>query len=331
MPVTWKAAKEELAKYAETGGLCADNPKVDLFTRKVLDYLLINASFGNVRKFCFCAIKGCFTLPYELEVPQKIKIDGVIGSVWNRWFEYHQTNTLDGCLPIEAAAIEDPNNYPTVYPVPDAGARVGVLGTCDESPDAHVIIKGKDTTGREIITSHKGEQIVGEYLQIKKGCLLYTNAPFGEVTEVYKTPTVGYATLFWLNLDVGLKGFLADYSPLETLPQYRRYRLTVPCNAGPTKVSVLGKIRLKAHYTDTDLIPFDNLYALSLAGQAVNFNANRNVEGAMAADKQLTEIVQRDNAHHSPANGQPLEFFGPLSPGSIGNIVGSNILRGRWG
>lgn len=331
MSITWKQCKEVLAKYAGAGGFCTDHSEVDLFSRKVLDFLLISGHYGNVRKFCFCATSGCFTLPYELETPQKIRIDGVVGTTWNKWYEFHSSNILENCIPIEAAAIEEANYFPTIYPIPDGGARVGVMGTCEESPDAYVIIKGVDPTGRVIVTSHNGTQIIGERLQIKKNCLLYTNAPFAEITEVYKTPTVGYTTLFWLNLDIGLKGYLADYMPMETTPQYRRFRFTIPCSKGPTKVSILGKIRLKPYYADEDLVPFDSLYALDLAGQTVNFSTNRNVEAAVATDRQLSDIIARGNAHHSPANGSPMEYFGALSGGAIQGIVGSNPFKNRWG
>src|SRR6266853_1151558 len=306
MPLTWKQAKETLARYAGTGGLCEDNYQVDTFTREVLDYLLMSGSYGNIHKFCFCAVKGCFTIPYELEVPIKIKIDGVIGSVWDKWLEFHTTKYLDNCVPMEQAAFEDANYYPTVYPVPEGGANIGCLGFCNEDCDAHIIVQGVDPTGRQIITDHKGQQIVGEYLTIKKGILVYTQNVFGDVTGIVKSPTVGYTQLLWVRPTLNLKGFLADYSPLEEQPAYRRFRLTSPYCQVNHKVSILGRIRLREKYTDTDYIPFNNLYTLSLAGQAVNANFNQNPERAMAADKQLVDMIERENEYKKVQNGQPM-------------------------
>ncbi len=328
MPLTWRQAKETLARYAGTGGLCADNSQVDTFTREVLDYLLMSGSYGNIHKFCFCAVKGCFTIPYELEVPLKIKVDGVIGSVWDKWMEFHTTKYLDSCVPMEQAAYEDANYYPTVYPVPDGGAQIGCLGFCEEDCTAHIIVQGKDPTGREIITDHKGEQIVGEYISIKKGVLVYTQNTFGDVTGIIKSPTVGYVQLLWVKPAFNLKGFLADYSPLEEQAAYRRFILTTPCGKAAYKVSILGRIRLREKYTDSDYIPFNNLYALSLAGQAVNANFNQNPDRAVAADKQLVDMIERENEYKKVSNGQPMEYFLPLSGGSIGNIVGTNIFNG---
>lgn len=329
MPLTWRQAKEVLARYAGTGGLCDDNPQVESFTREVLEYILLSGSYGNIHKFCFCSVRGCITVPYELEVPLKIKIDGMVGSVWDRFFEFHATPYLADCLPADNTLQEDPNYYPTVYPVPDGGAQIGALGFCNEDCEAHIIVQGKDPTGREIITQHNGEQVVGEYISIKKNVLVYTQCVFGEITGIFKSPTQGYVQLLWIRPTQNLKGFLSDYSPLEERPSYRRFILKPYCGCGQGfhKVSVLGRVRLKEKYTDNDYIPFSNLYVISLGGQAVNANYNRNPEAAIAADKQMMDMINRENDYKRVENGQPVEVFIPTSSGAIGNIVSTNI----WG
>jgi len=327
--LTWKQAKETLSRYAGTGGLCDDNPQVDSFTKEVLDYLLLSGSYGNIHKFCFCSVRGCITIPYELEVPLKVKIDGVIGTVWSTWSEFHATKFLENCLPADNALAEDPNYYPTVYPVPDGGAQIATLGFCNEDCNAHIIVQGKDLTGREIVTVHQGKQIVGEYLNIKNGVITYSQCVFGEITGIVKTVTQGYVQLLWVRPNQNTKGFLSDYSPLEEHPSYRRFILKPICGCTGQfhKVSILGRVRLKEKYTDNDYIPFTNRYLLSLAGQAVNANFNRNPEAAVAADKQMMEMISRENEYKNVNNGQPTEMFIPTSPGAIGNIVSTNI----WG
>lgn len=320
MPILYKEAKEILARYAGPSGTCVSSSQIDLFVRQVLEYLLITGAYGNTRKFCFKAVRGCFTIPYELETPLKVKIDNAVGSVWNRWFEFHDTNILDGCIPAENALFEDPNYYPTIYDMPAGGARVGVTPSCSELETAHLIVQGVDNSGREIFSTHNGEKIAGEYLSIRKGELRYTENTFAKVTGVVKTLTNGYVQLHWVNPDNMIKGFLADYSPVEEKPSYRRFKLTSPC--GPeVKVSVLGRIRLKAAYSDTDYIPFDNLYTLFLAGQSVNAEFNGDVNTANAKDKKMTDMIDREAAHKTPQVGTPIEVYHPLSAGSIRNII----------
>ncbi len=324
MPLTYGEAKEILARYVGNGGVCATNPKVDAFVRETLDYLLISGSSGNLHKFCFCAVKGCLTIPYELQTPLKVKIDGRVGTVWDKWYEYHPSKNTDGCIDVGQALTEDPNYYPTIYDLPANGARVAIMGTCHEDPGAHVVIKGEDLTGRQIITEHNGQQVIGEYLSIKKDHLVYTQATFGKITEVYKTKTIGYTPLYWLQPAQETKGFLADYSPIETKPTYRRFRFTNPAACSATSiVTVFGRIRLKPEYADNDLIPVENRFALNLAGQTIQAMYNKDPNLGAATDNFLTGVVSKENEYKRTQNGQPVEVYVPTSGGSVINIIGS--------
>lgn len=331
MPITWGEAKTLISQYAGRGGQCPSADKVDLFVRQVLDYMLISGEYGNLRKFCFNAVKGCFTIPYELEVPLKIKIDEEVGSVWDKWFEFYNTNNLEGdnCFNFSDAAFEDPNYYPTVYELPGGGANVGVVGTCSESESANIIIQGIDTTGREVYTNHKGMKVSGEYLSIVKNEMRYTTTEFSKITGVLKTKTNGYTPLYWLRPKQNLKGFLSDYAPLEEKPSYRRFRIRSSKCGNCVKVSILGRIRLRAAYADTDYIPFDSLYTLELAAQAVNANYNNDVATAGAKDKMMVDLITRTNEYKRVQVGQPIEVFHPTSPGAITNIVGGFLGRRR--
>lgn len=321
MPITYGDAKLILARYAERGGKCPDAPEVDLFVRKVLQQMLYKGTYGNLRKYCFNARKGCITIPYELETPVKIKIDSKVGTVWDKWMEYYNIGEMEGCVPASDALYEEPNRFPTVYDIPSGGARVGALATANEDTDAHLIVQGKDLTGREIITNHKGEQISGEYLSLSRGKLKYTQVNFAIITGIQKSRTVGYVQLFWVNPTLNTKGFLADYSPGEEYPSYRRFRLTNPNCSSSVQVSVLGRIRLKDSYADNDIIPFDNLFALELAGQSMNANFNDQVDLAAAKDKLLQNTVAEESEYKRIQNGQPVDIMMLTSAGSIRGIV----------
>lgn len=334
--ITFGTAKQILSKYNKRAGSCVDDPELPLFVKEVLQQMLFSGTYGNMRKFCFMAHKNCFTIPQELETIEKIKIDAWVGSAWDRFFEYHSSGDIPGCTPVGMAAFEEPNYFPTVYPLPDGGAHVGCMGTCDEAPDANIVIKGKDLTGREIITTHNGQQVVGEFLQIRKNEIRYTAATFAEITAVVKSRTKGYTNLLWIDPVRNLKGFLADYSPLEEIPAYRRYRLTNPCNGVNQKVSVLGRIRLKENYADNDLIPFENILAINMAGQAVQEAKNRNMPVAITSAQIGAASVENENSYKKPEVGQPIEVFIPMSGGAVPSINGGGMgglygWRGRGG
>lgn len=322
MPITYGDAKLILARYAERGGKCPDAPEVDLFVRKVLQHMLYKGTYGNLRKYCFNALKGCITVPFELETPIKVKIDGKVGTVWDKWLEYYNIGEMEGCVPASDALYEEPNRYPTVYDLPSGGARVGALATACESSDAYLIVQGTDPTGREIFTTHKGERITGEYLSLVKGSLKYTQVNFGNITHVVKSKTAGYVQLFWVRPELSQKGFLADYSPGEEIPSYRRFTLTNPNYCTSTvQVSILGRIRLKDSYSDNDVIPFDNIYALELAGQSMNASYNDQVDLAAAKSKMMEATVAEETEYRRITNGQPVDIMYLTSAGSIKGIV----------
>jgi len=322
MPLLYSEAKTILSKFAGAGGQCPGTKSVDLFVREVLQFMLYQGSYGNERKFCFNAENGCFTIPYELETPLKVKVDGRVGSVWDKWYEFHSTSILDGCIAAQDALFEDTNEYSTVYDLPTGGAQIGAVPTIKENSDCFIIIQGEDPTGREIITYHNGERLVGEKLTPVWGQNVYTQSTFGRVTSVYKSITNGYLNLVWNKPDKYLKGFLADYSPLEQKPAYRRFQLTAACACKHSlaKVSVIGRIRLKENYTDNDRIPFDNIYALSLAGQTINANYREKIDIAAAKTKMLGGVVNQENSYKKVNPGLPIEVYRPLSGGSIKGV-----------
>lgn len=321
MAITFGEAKKLLSQYAGHGGKCPSSIEVNLFVRQVLQYMLYSGTYGNLRKFCFNAVKGCFTAPFELETPLKIKIDGCVGTVWSKWMEFYNYGEMEGCVPAADSLIEEPNLYPTVYELPAGGARVGALATACEDDSAHLIVQGLDPSGREVVTNHEGTQVVGEYLRLRKGLLRYTQVNFGKITAIKKSKTNGYVQLFWVKNDGAFKGFLADYSPLDEFPQYRRFKITTPSCGSNIKVSVLARIRLKDNYGDNEVIPFDNLYALSVAGQAVQAQLNGDPDIAQAKDTTMQDLITRESEYKRVNTGQPVDIFKPLSGGNIDNIV----------
>ncbi len=332
MALIYQQAKEELAQYSGRGGRCSTSD-IDNFVRKVFEYLLYSGANQDLREFTFHARNGVFTIPSEIEAIQKVKIDNRVGTSFDKWFEYRSSKHFDevGCLPAIDAVYEEANYYPTAYSVPDGGAQIATMGTCEEAPDAHIIVAGKDLTGREIFSTHKGQQISGEYLSIKKGTRVVSQITFGEITGIVKSKTKGYTQLFWVKPATRQIGFLSDYSPLEEVPSYRRYRLSNALNCPNAKISVLARIRLKEAYADTDRIPFETLYTLSLAGQNINAQYNNDLQTAQVKDAAATAMIEKEAGHKKVNNGAAIEFFQATSAGRIRNAIYSmRILRWRY-
>lgn len=322
MRLTFGQAKKLLAQYAGRGGKCPDAEEVSLFVLQILQKLLYAGEAGCVRKFSFHSCKGCITIPEELETPLKIKIGEEVGTVWDKFYDYHPNGVLEGerCIPAANALIENPNYVATAYDVPATGMQVGALATCCEEPDAHIIVQGKDPLGRVIYTMYDGQTIAGYRINLKKGTLKYSDVTFGTIDGILKSKTQGYVQLYGFSSATGSRKFLSDYSPVEESPQYRRFRLTVRC-PDSCHITVLGNIRLKTQYLDNDFIPFENINAIKLAGQEVYAQNTNDMQTAVAKEKSLTDVIEQENRYKRIQTGQPIEYFTPLSGGSIRNIL----------
>lgn len=320
MPLTFGTVKKIVAKYAGQGGKCPTADDVDLFVLQVLQKLMYSGSNGNLKKFCFNAVNGCFTIPYELDVPLKVKLDGTIGTVWGKWFEWYNYSNLDGGSPAEQVIQEEVNLFPTVQDLPANGSQVGVIGTVNEAEDAYIIIQGTDRGGREVFSTHEGKQVTGEHLRIKNSELRFTHTFFKVIKNVVKVKTKGYVQLAWIEPKSGAQGFLSTYGPNEEIPAYRRFRIRNSC--GPSvKISVIGRIRLKENYSEQDIVPFDNLEALTLAAQSINSDFNFDSNTAAAKQNSMQASIDKENEYKRVQNGTPIEVFLGTSPGLIKNIV----------
>lgn len=330
MPITFGTAKEMLAQYASRGGTCPDDSEVDLFVKEVLQYILYKGPTSALRTYCFQVRLGCITFPYEVDIPVKVKMGERAGDVWSQAFKYYDTPYLAGeCLLASDALQEEARYYPTFYDPPAGGSQIGVMGICDEDEDAHVIVKGFDATGREIFTVHKGEQISGEYLSIKKHQIRATTARFAKLTDVVKTKTNGYVQILAVDSVTGFRQFLSDYSPLEEIPQYRRFRLTSRCR-DLTEISVLARIRLKENYHDSDVIPFENIHAIKVAAQGLQLQENNDFQGAAAKDQAVDRRLTEENQYKKVGSSTPINVHHATSPGTIQNIVSRFPFRRRW-
>lgn len=320
--LTFLDVRRLVADYASRGGACADTKTVELFARQVLEYIMLNGAYGSIRRFSFLAQQGCISLPYELETPLQVKIDRQVGSVWNQWMTLSSVQgDLTGCLDAHNVLEPLPNPAFTAFDLPPGGSVVGVLGTCQEEAETYIIVQGKDPTGREIVTTYKGEQIVGEKFPIKKNVMGYGQVKFGEITGIIKTPTKGYVQIWAVEPNTKQSQFLGDYSPLDEKPSYKKVRITGCSCSSLVEVVVQGRIRLKGKYVDNDIVPFDSMNTIIFAAQKLQAENNNNVQVANYKGGVLKDMIENEAAYKRVNPGTPVNTFRGTSGGAVKGIV----------
>lgn len=323
MALTFKQVKELVAEYAGRGGKCPTSEAVNTFAHEVLDYARIQGTWGSIRKFCFVAQKGCFAAPPELDVPLKVRINNKVGNIWSKWYDFHSVSAdLDGCLPADKVLIQEPYYTSTAFDLPAGGAKIGVLGICPEDADRTITIKGKDITGRDVIFTYEdGEVRVGEQFNIGQQFRV-GQVHWGQITEVIKSPTNGYVQLWAIDPSTHDKiHFLADYSPVEEVPQYRKFKLQAASCGDLVDVVVLGRIRLKSYYADNDIVPFESRIAITLTAQRLQAEKTNNIEVASYKRNAMKDFLADESQFKKTPAANPVEVFHPLSGGAVKGIV----------
>lgn len=322
MALTFSEIKRLVAPYAGRAGKCASSEEVSRFARDVMSYLLLSGSAAGTRKLCIWAYKGCISLPPEVELPLKARIDKRQANIWDKWFTFHSvSDDLEACPPAGEIIAEDGVMSPLAYMLPEAGSIIGVMGTCEEPEGPHISVQGKDTTGRPIYTYFRGKQVYGEEFQISKNQVRYGKVTFGEITAVVKPKTNGYVALFAVNPRTEEKVFLADYSPSDEKPMYRRFRIISRSCPSVVHVTMLCRVRLKDNYLDNEITFFENSVAVKLAAQRLQAEDNNDANTANYK-RQATEDLLEKEAGYKKISGGPVSTFFPLSGGAIKNIVG---------
>lgn len=321
MALTFGDVKKLTSQYAGQGGACDNTRTAELFAIRVLEYLKDNGEWGSIRRFHFKAQRGCITLPPELETPLQVKIDGRVGTVWNQWMTFSSvTSDLEGCEPESyRSLVPQPNPVFTAYPIPQGGSVLGIVGTCKE--EAYIIVQGKDITGREIVTTWKGEQVIGEKFTIQKGLMTYGKVMFNEITGIIKDKTKGYVQIWAVNPEIEKAIFLGDFAPYEEKPSYRQVKVIGCSPTNIVDVVVQGRIKLKTSYADNEIVPFDSLNNITFAAQALQAEENSNIQVAGYKGKLVAEQIENASAYKRVSAGTPIATYAPLSGGAVKGIV----------
>lgn len=285
-----------------------------------MEYLLHSGSISGQRKVCILANRGYLSLPPDVEIPIKAKIDHRTTAIWNKWFSMHSVaESFDDCPPIGEVLIEDGTQTPLAYDLPSGGSVVGVMGICDELDGAAATIQGKDVTGREVYTNYQGEKVVGEKLLIRKNQIRHGQVTFGEITAVLKPRTEGYVSLWAVKPQKDTRQFLADWSPSEERPLYRRFKVVARECPNIAHLSMLCRVKLKDSYHDNEITLFDNSFAIILAAQRIQAEVNNDIQVAGFKKAGVEDLLNKE-AEYKKISGSPVDIFFPLSGGSIKNL-----------
>lgn len=325
MIITMERARQIVAEFAGKKGKCATSDTVRDFVMEVVERLLYKGAHGNLRKWEFCLSHQCFTAPADLEVPLKVKIEGIVESVWSKWYEFHDVNSAEiHDTNFKPGLFEETGIYFTVYDVPPGGARIAAIPAASEKESAEVTIQGLDEFGRDIFTIREGKQVHGETIKICRDKPVFTQKCFSKITGIQKSITCQHIRLYWQTIDGNknpvARGLLSEYRPTDTTPSYRRFRVPHARADCPAKICVLGRVKMLDSYHDNDVLPVKSIGALRSMATLIQSEQNNRIQDAQFHNSSVDSILNDENEYHKTGE-EPLDFVFDTSPGRNENLL----------
>jgi hypothetical protein len=327
--ITFQQLLTVVAPYLGRSGVnqCSLNdPSVRLKAASLLQEFVQRS--GTLRKWTIYARDNCFTLPKDLAVILKVKIGDIVDTNHSHWYEFYDQfsqSEFSGCPDFKSGTVQEVNNFATIHDMPSCGGYVlAEIGRrCKDLVNAYVIVQGISAdTGEDVYTSHKGELIHGERLDLEQGVKKRSRTRFKRITNITKTETDDYVK-FYSQVDKSAPlSILSLMSPKDTVAEFRRAKIyNEKCNRNECfKVQVLGRVSIQSDYHDNDVIPITDLTAIETLAQAKQAVANNNIAAA-GFKYQLTDRQIDDEKLYNKVTDVSIDVNIASSPGDIDYLI----------
>lgn len=338
--ITFAELKEQIRASI---GVCSE-VKLRESAIDVLRFFQNEGSFGGLKKVKVYAKDSYITLPADIETPKKVLVNKNPRPVRNFWQEFNDVHSYDvaelndyDCLyDFESGGIRlEPGTFATMYDIPESGGYVyfspiiipGVPLYQEKSELEGVIHGVEHSTKRDVVMAHKSQLLRGEVLNISSSTPLFSNVKYGQITNIIKPQTLNRIGLFWSESleEDSPSGLLAEFSPFETrgvfkrvyVPEVRRIydrafnNLSSYSDCGVC-LTILGTVRVKNHYDDNELIPFDLSHNFKVVAKALHNMANAgNSDEFNVGRAQKNEVIKDLNKEHGrkTSSGNPLNVI----------------------
>jgi len=329
-------ARTYVARFAEDGLCPSDSRVLDIInqaTRRLLERTDAAAYTTKRARFCM-SNSNTLTLPREFA---GIVSNPVIDCVPRRVFGFHyetlenSVGDLGVCGGYGPDLLDLGPGYPTFFDIPsDAPRYLTAFSTEASDTDKTIYLRGKDVGWAEIYT----EGSLGESLPINKwthgteGLINVSLNPvvtsvnkFNEITSLQKPVTDGFISLFTYEPDTHQLYFLCKYHPHETVPGYRRYRLSCPNFTSGNNVLVNVRLAYVPAVLDTDPLLIQNLDALKLMAQSIRAENATDINGSIALEAKAVMILTNQVGQKQVTGDNVFQVSDPWGCGSRANII----------
>lgn len=245
------------------------------------------------------------TMPRVVETVLALNISGMPSFPRDRWAEFHLNGLGSDCKDSCDFFWDDKGDYP-IFRDPITPVRLVAVVETAADLTHEFWVYGYDHEGNWVYsTDGLGNTVEGYKLSVFFGAVTVpASAPlFSRIVTIRKDETKGYVSLYGYpdgSVSGGLYGY---YEPFETLPQYRRIRLSK--NACWVRVQFRRKVfRLR---TETDLIPLHSKLALMLMLKGLQKLDTDRIEEAEMYERKAVQYLIEEQFSRNPPVTSPLQ------------------------
>ncbi len=296
-----------LVKPFVDSGSCR-NEVIDQRINEALERLYATEDWEGTRRLMrFRVHNGYLGLPFAVEKVMWAAIDGTPARVFGRPYQFMSSGRgdLDYRCPVGGYNdLVDYGEWPTMYDA--AGHLVAVSSVEQELHVSGTLDSG--STVQETLTAKAAPAGVdfgfaGDWDSAWESELPLGTVEFASVGGILKAEGATAVSVYVVA--DGTYTFLGELHPLQTRPQFRRYRLT-KSSCENTSVLALARLRFVPLVESTDLVPLDSLQALRLMVIAIREELGNQSQNARQYEADARRLLTEKDRSAIMASGTPV-------------------------
>lgn len=344
MIFTLKYCRDEFGQFVENGICNTDtlNARINEAIRRLVPK---SEQAERLKRIVRLVVRNnTFPLPRECEKVEAVDINGTPTHIFDMGYEFRMGGLGDlACQPGGCASyLKDLGYQPFMYQPPfcDAANVPGLyymaLSTEADDTGKLLTIRGTTANNEELRTGYdSGESIkIGRWQDGQEGMIRgaistqeLTTQRIKTITQVYKTVTRGYVSLFACDPTTSEMWAVAKYHPDDLTPTFRRYQILFKVSDDKatnvlTLCKIKGDIPLKR---DDDIVPIDSPDAIKFMLMAISQENAGNLPAGNALETQAYRVLEAQHGQAKTSTQHPyvidadphLSLAGRLSPRRI--------------
>jgi len=314
---TLSEARTAVKRFVGSGTCDTDtlNAAINEALERLLDLQPWECLKRNIR---ITTCNNCISLPYEAETVLAVDLNGIPGRAYGQMYQFLASGPGDFATHGGGSGFRDladmgdqwptmfdiPTSYPTsdtddVYP---EGMRLAAFSTNGaDAVLASVTVVGKNFKNEDVTEDVKIQKwhggVEGELQGRWDRSLKLSTNSFKEIIRVLKPETKGYVCLYAVDPSRDFMFNLAKYHPKQTIPGFRRYRITNKSYGEFTSILAMVRLRHVPLVSDNDILPIDSIQPLKLMVMAITAeNAKDAASAATYMGAAQAAMTKREEA-----------------------------------